>query len=656
MSPRIVVDGVFFQFAPTGIARVWRTLLQLWVAGGHAEQLLLIDRGGTAPRIPGLATRAAPAFGYEHLEADRDLVQQICDEARADVFISSYYTLPRGTPSVMLVHDMIPEVLGWDLRHPMWVQKHLAMAHASRFVAVSQHTANDLRRFVERPVPVRVAHNGCDFTPPSHDEVLRMRARHGLLRPYFMLSGSRGGYKNAELFLDAFEQLGEARAGYGILCTGAGRLDERFAQAAGPADLKLLMLDDHELRCAYAGALALVYPSRYEGFGLPVLEAMACGCPAITTRAASMPEVGGDAALYIDLGAGDIAQMQAHLMAVQQPGQRRAMVIAGFAQAAKFRWEGMAEQVMQALCETAAAARPSAGTVPAAVASPVASPVATAACRLCGRAAARVFSRLLLRRHEVDYFHCSGCGSLQTERPHWLDEAYVPDNERYDTGAVFRTLSNAAFLFDLHARLGGTHRIVDVGCGTGLLVRQLRDAGLPAFGCDKYDDSRLALGFKVDELPRDAVLNLCEVAEHFVEPAEEFERLFAADPAVLVLQTGIVGTPDEDWSYLAPEHGQHVFFYSAPALQWLAARHGRTLLACGGYALLVRPDLLPRLAVPEGAQAAPALQASPQRVAEFALHLVRCGYAHAARDNRQLVVAAAPQLAAAGESPAALRH
>lgn len=641
MMPRVVIDGVFFQYAPTGINRVWRRLLQLWVADGYAGQLLLIDRGGTAPDIPGLSRVAARAFAYENLDADRDLVQKICDQAHADVFISTYYTLPRVTPSLMLVHDMIPEVLGFDLTHPMWVQKHLAMSYASQFVAVSQHTADDLKRLVGRPIKVSVAHAGCDFTPPAPEQVLSMRARHGLLKPYFMLSGSRAGYKNAELFLDTFAGLGEARAGYGILCTGAGTLDKRFEMAAGPADLKLLMLEDDELRCAYAGALALVYPSRYEGFGLPVLEAMACGCPTITSRASSLPEVGGDAALYIDLGPGDRVQLRTQLMEVQRPDQRRAMVLAGFAQAAKFRWERMAAHIMSALCETAEAARdavprPTPTTVPL---EPTAhsSVIPAPRCRLCGGATERIFSRLLLRRHKVDYFQCAECDSLQTEQPYWLEEAYVPENERFDTGAVFRTLSNAAFLFDLHAQLGGERVIVDVGCGTGLLVRQLRDAGLPAFGFDKYDDARLALGFKIDSIPADSMINLCEVAEHFVEPRVEFDRLFATDPAVLVIQTALVGVPEEDWSYLAPEHGQHVFFYSSRSLHWLAARHKRILLTSGTYALLIRPDLLERLLVQGAPHAALAAQATPHRVAEFALHLVRCGYIHAARDNRVLV-------------------
>lgn len=641
MRPRIVVDGVFFQYAPTGINRVWRRLLQLWVGDGHGEQLLLIDRAGTAPDIPGLSKVAAPAFTYEKIDADRDLVQQICDQARADVFVSTYYTLPRVTPSLMLVHDMIPEVLGFDLAHPMWVQKHLAMSYASQFVAVSQHTADDLKRLVGRPIKVVVAHAGCDFTPPAPEQVLSMRARHGLLKPYFMLSGSRAGYKNAELFLDAFARLGDKRAGYGILCTGAGTLDERFEKAAGPADLKLLMLEDDELRCAYAGALALVYPSRYEGFGLPVLEAMACGCPAITSRASSLPEVGGDAALYIDLGPSGGAQLHAHLMDVQRPEQRRAMVLAGFAQAAKFRWEGMAAHMMSALCETAETARtagPPSDSAPVDLEPTAHSSVtSTSRCRLCGGATDRVFSRLVLRRHDVDYFHCTECGSLQTEQPYWLEEAYVPDNERFDTGAVFRTLSNAAFLFDLHAKLAAECMIVDVGCGTGLLVRQLRDAGLPAFGFDKYDEARLALGFKIDSIPANSMINLCEVAEHFVEPNLEFDRLFATDPAVLVIQTALVGPLEEDWSYLAPEHGQHVFFYSYRSLHWLAARHSRILLTSGTYALLVRPDLLERLLTQGAPRAELAVQATPHRVAEFALHLVRCGYMHAARDNRTLV-------------------
>ena len=82
MMPRVVIDGVFFQYAPTGINRVWRRLLQLWVADGYAGQLLLIDRGGTAPDIPGLSRVAARAFAYENLDADRDLVQKICDQGK----------------------------------------------------------------------------------------------------------------------------------------------------------------------------------------------------------------------------------------------------------------------------------------------------------------------------------------------------------------------------------------------------------------------------------------------------------------------------------------------------------------------------------------------------------------------------------------------
>ena len=88
-----------------------------------------------------------------------------------------------------------------------------------------------------------------------------------------------------------------------------------------------LSLSDEELRLAYAGAAALVYPSRYEGFGLPVAEAMACGCPVITTKLASLPEVAGDAALYVDPD--DPKSLREALNAVRDPERRATLVAAG---------------------------------------------------------------------------------------------------------------------------------------------------------------------------------------------------------------------------------------------------------------------------------------------------------------------------------------
>ena len=353
----IVIDGVFFQIGRSGIARVWQSLLALWAPTAFGRRLVVMDRARTIPRLPGIRYIDAPGLNYGDLEGDRRVVQDVCDELGAALFISTYYSHPLTTPSVAMVHDMIPEAMGFDMTQPMWRQKTMALAYAGSFIAISRSTARDLQRFLERQVAVSVHYNGNDLAPVTAAEIADFRARHGIARPYFMTSGSRADYKNASLFFSAFARFGDARKDYSIVCTGGGTLDDASRAAAGDASVHVAIFDEHDLRCAYAGALALVYPSRYEGFGLPVLEAMACECPAITSTASSLPEVGGDAVLYIELGATEEDQTFELLQRVQRPEVRADLVARGLVQARKFSWQTMADGVAATL-EAAADARP----------------------------------------------------------------------------------------------------------------------------------------------------------------------------------------------------------------------------------------------------------------------------------------------------------
>ncbi|MBE9204221.1 glycosyltransferase, partial [Synechocystis salina LEGE 06099] len=107
---------------------------------------------------------------------------------------------------------------------------------------------------------------------------------------------------------------------------------------------------DWELRCLYSGAIALVYPSLYEGFGLPILEAMACGCPVITCHNSSLPEVGGDAVIYIN-GQNTIEMIEA-LEKIQKQEIRNELIAKGKEKAKKFSWETTATKISQICLET----------------------------------------------------------------------------------------------------------------------------------------------------------------------------------------------------------------------------------------------------------------------------------------------------------------
>ncbi|MBD2462311.1 glycosyltransferase family 4 protein [Oscillatoria sp. FACHB-1407] len=354
-TPLVAIDGVFFQLYKTGIARVWRSLLEEWVANGFANNLVVLDRAGTAPEIPGIHYYPIQPYNAKDSEGDRQMLQRVCDTLGVEVFISTYFTTPLSTPSVVLVYDMIPEVMGEGQTHPIVQAKQRAIAQATRHLAISQNTAEDVVRFSPQPLasPVEVAYCAVSktFRPAGEAAIAQFRRKYGVNKPYFVVIGADNPsvYKNNQLFFQAFANLA-SKTGFDLVCTAfEPQLPDGWRASTTGVTVHLLRLTDAELAVAYSGAIALVYPSKYEGFGMPILEAMACGCPVITCPNSSIPEVAGEAALYVDDT--DADALAEALCDVQKPKIRHALIESGLQRSHLFSWATMATIVQSVLME-----------------------------------------------------------------------------------------------------------------------------------------------------------------------------------------------------------------------------------------------------------------------------------------------------------------
>lgn len=213
------------------------------------------------------------------------------------------------------------------------------------------------------------------------------------------------------------------------------------------------------------------------------------------------------------------------------------------------------------------------------------------ACRLCGGQAGLAFAHTVLQKHAVGYYRCGQCGSLQTQTPYWLDEAYANRGFNLDTGALQRNIDNFASCFTV-ARLLQPRMVLDYGAKDGLLTRFLRDHGVDCHAYDKYADASYVKGF--DAPPAHARFDLLmafEVLEHLPNPAQDLDEIFRFDPSYIFFSTDLYTNQDADWWYLSPATGQHVFFYSPAGIHHIAQKYGYGVTALGSKYLFYKPQI-----------------------------------------------------------------
>lgn len=379
---RIAVDARSAVFPEkTGIGYyTWHLLKHLPAVDPDTEYLAwyLNGRallGGPRRLLKGLPVTErwtpVPSWWFERLTERFDL-PRVEWFARFDVFFAPNFVPPptRTRRLVVTVHDLAfrlhPETAPQSTR--WWLARIDRTLHqASRVIAVSEATKRDLLELygmnAER---ITVIPHGVDeqvFRPPPPGEIERVRRRFGITGPYLLSLGGIEPRKNLPNLVRAFARLpGPDRlvlvlAGGSVEWNPEGRdaLEEALNDVPQDIAERVVLLgyvEEQDKVALLGGADALVYPSLYEGFGLPVLEAMACGTPVVTSDLSALPEVAGDAALLVDPS--DPSAIASAVERVRDdPDLRRELRRKGMSRAAGYTWQETARRTAAVLHEAA---------------------------------------------------------------------------------------------------------------------------------------------------------------------------------------------------------------------------------------------------------------------------------------------------------------
>lgn len=321
---RIVLDAGPAVHQRAGLARYTERLATtLWRDAGDGIDLSLFynSHGGRRPppSLDPIPARAIPlgqhpwrlgALASQLLRAP--LLERVLPAG--ELYHATEHLLPSiSRPSVMTVHDLIferfPQHHTRANRAFLRVAMPLFVRRAAAVIAVSEHTRRDLLELYGTPPhKVFVVDEGIDeqFRPAQAARVERVRERYALRRPYLLMVGTLEPRKNHSLAFQALARLKADGWRHALVVAGAhGWLFDsvqRQVDALGLSDDVVFIgrVPDEALPSLYSGAASVLMPSLYEGFGFPVLEAMACAAPVVCSRASSLPDVAGDAALFFD--------------------------------------------------------------------------------------------------------------------------------------------------------------------------------------------------------------------------------------------------------------------------------------------------------------------------------------------------------------------
>jgi glycosyltransferase involved in cell wall biosynthesis len=343
---------------PTGTEIYSQRLIQALLESENPHQFrLYLRESPPAGTFAGADLRAIPFPRlWTHIRLSWEMARRLPDA----LFVPAH-VLPPIHPhaSLVTVHDL--GYLHFPAAHPRLQRLYLHLttrwnAHAAAHIlADSEATKADLiAHYATPPAKISVAYPGYDQTlTPVHDpaRVEAAKSRCAIAGDYFLYLGTLQPRKNLARVIDAFAAI-ETQATLVLAGKRGWLYDDLFSQVRRLGlERRVLFpgyIAEEDKAALLSGALAFVFPSLYEGFGLPVLEAQACGCPVITSTTSSLPEVAGDSALLVDPHDGP-AITDALQRIAADPTLRESLVARGFANTRRFSWTACARTVLDAI-------------------------------------------------------------------------------------------------------------------------------------------------------------------------------------------------------------------------------------------------------------------------------------------------------------------
>lgn len=359
----IVINGRFLTQPMTGVQRyayeVTRAFDQM-MASGEIDSTIYSLVLATPPNLD-----QYPDFKYIKVKQVGRLKGNLWEQvslpiyARNKLLFNPCNTGPilSGSHQITTIHDAsvfaVPQAYSslFRLKYKLII-KFMCKA-TPQIITVSQFSRNEISHYCGIPSDkITVIPEGCDHIL-RYNEDCSILERYDLgKRPFIIAVSSNSIHKNFNIILKALSLIGESEINFDVVIIG-GEYKKVFkkTQYHFPEYIKQVgYISDEALRCLYKNAACLIYPSFYEGFGLPPLEAMACGCPVIVSNAASLAEVCGDAALYFEPRDPNYLANQVRKL-MDDPILRKELCLKGFHQGRKFQWVNAAKEIRKLLFE-----------------------------------------------------------------------------------------------------------------------------------------------------------------------------------------------------------------------------------------------------------------------------------------------------------------